>query len=329
MLRGKPVIESELLLGKLLVKKGYVTTDQLMRALDFQENLDRKNWMPVGEILIRYKYLTRERLEDALSDQKKLRDKVEISPKDSGIVRNIAQQMKNLESPFSKGAPVSNLKTNVSTSHNSFNPQKEIIPAQPQALTSTVNQPHQFRITNLGRPDMKEIRGAIEDAKKLNETPRVYFDKKPDSLLPPPPPPMNSGVEKERAKQKPIGEILVEKGYITRHNLSHALQYQSKLPPSLYKPIGQILVELGFVTKEQVEEALSLQPPKNGHSIGEILTKLGFINEAQLSAILSQQHSVGGKPVLIGELLVEHGFINKEQLEQALKIQKDVDNKLI
>lgn len=305
------MIESEMLLGKLLVKKGYVTSEQLMKALDFQENLDRKSWMPVGEILIRYKYLTRERLEDVLNDQKRLRTKLEEETKNASIGK--------IESPFSKGVPVSNLKTNVASIPNVFNDKKEDVP---KSLTSTLNQPHQFKITSLGRADNK-----ILQEEKLNEPKKVLFDKKPDFSSPPPP--MNSGVERERAKQKPIGEILIERGYLTRHKLSHALQYQSTLPPSLYKPIGQILIDLGYATKEQVEESLSLQPPKIGHTIGEILTKLGFINEAQLSAVLSQQHSVGGKQILIGELLVEHGFINKEQLEQALKIQKDVDNKLI
>lgn len=318
------MIESELLLGKLLVKKGYVTSEQLMKALDFQENLDRKSWMPVGEILIRYKYLTRENLEEVLNDQKKLRTKLETETNNPSTVRGINQGDKKTESPFSKGTPISNLKTSVSNIPNVFNDKKEDVS---KSLTSTLNQPHQFRITNLGRSDMKDVKDALEDAKKLNEPKKVFFNKKPDVSSPPPP--MNSGVEKERAKQKPIGEILIEKGYLTRHKLSHALQYQSTLPPSLYKPIGQILIDLGYATKEQVDESLSVQPPKIGHTIGEILTKLGFINEAQLSAVLSQQHSVGGKQVLIGELLVEHGFINKDQLEQALKIQKDVDNKLI
>lgn len=272
MLRGETVIESEMLLGKLLVKKGYVTSEQLMKALDFQENLDRKSWMPVGEILIRYKYLTRERLEDALNEQKKLRTKLELENQELGIGKGINQVYKKTESPFSKGAPISNLRTNVSNITNVFNDKKEDVP---KSLTSTLNQPHQFKITSLGRTDNKVIQ-----EEKLNEPKKVFFDKKPDVSSPPPP--MNSGVEKERAKQKPIGEILIEKGFLTRHKLSHALQYQSTLPPSLYKPIGQILIDLGYATKEQIDEALTLQPTKIGHTIGEILTKLGFINEAQL-----------------------------------------------
>ena len=51
-----------------------------------------------------------------------------------------------------------------------------------------------------------------------------------------------------------IGEILEEKGYVTREQMSQALAYQKE---HREMRVGQILMELGFVTENQVLEALA------------------------------------------------------------------------
>lgn len=140
-------------------------------------------------------------------------------------------------------------------------------------------------------------------------------------------PKISNKIYSEKAKHKPIGEILVEKGFINREQLTQALQYQSVLPPTHYKPIGEIMVELKYVTREQLNTALGIQPPVSNNSLGEILKQLGMIDASQLAIVLMQQHSIGGKYVPVGELLVQHGFISKEQLNQALEEQKKRNNK--
>lgn len=131
-----------------------------------------------------------------------------------------------------------------------------------------------------------------------------------------------ASIGQERPRQKPIGEILIEKGFIERYQLSKGLEYQSVLPPTHYKPIGEILIELNYIRRDQLNEALGLQPPRPKNSLGEILKQLGIIDDTQLAIVLMQQHSIGGKPVPIGELLVQHGFITKAQLDLALEEQK-------
>ena len=54
---------------------------------------------------------------------------------------------------------------------------------------------------------------------------------------------------------KPIGEILVEKGYVTQEQLNAALSVKSD------GKIGELLVSWGFVTQQQIGEALTLQAP--------------------------------------------------------------------
>lgn len=51
-----------------------------------------------------------------------------------------------------------------------------------------------------------------------------------------------------------IGEVLMERGYITSDQMDKALAYQKEHRD---KRVGQILIELGFVTESQVLEALA------------------------------------------------------------------------
>lgn len=51
-----------------------------------------------------------------------------------------------------------------------------------------------------------------------------------------------------------IGEVLMERNYITKEQMEQALAYQKE---HREKRVGQILIELGFVTEAQVLEALA------------------------------------------------------------------------
>lgn len=135
-------------------------------------------------------------------------------------------------------------------------------------------------------------------------------------------PKVSNNINSDKSKHKPIGEMLVEKGYIDKSQLSKALQYQSSLPPTHFKPIGEVLIDLNYVTREQLESVLNVQAPPNKNSIGEILKQLGIIDAPQLAMVLSQEYSIGGKSVMTGELLLQHGFITKAQLDLALEEQR-------
>lgn len=57
--------------------------------------------------------------------------------------------------------------------------------------------------------------------------------------------------------------------------------------PALFAPLGQILVEQGFLTQEQLERALADKPP--GVRLGQQLVRLGYISHADLEQALRQQ----------------------------------------
>ena len=58
-------------------------------------------------------------------------------------------------------------------------------------------------------------------------------------------------------------------------------------------PIGQLLVESGYITEEQLNEALVQQKSTYaGEKIGEILLKMGFVSETQVVHALSARLKV-------------------------------------
>ena len=57
------------------------------------------------------------------------------------------------------------------------------------------------------------------------------------------------------SSSKPIGEILVEKGYITQQQLDAALSVQGN------DQVGQLMITWGFITQEQLLDALNIQAP--------------------------------------------------------------------
>ncbi|AIY87460.1 MULTISPECIES: GspE/PulE family protein [unclassified Thermotoga] len=56
-------------------------------------------------------------------------------------------------------------------------------------------------------------------------------------------------------RYRKLGEILLEKGFITREELDKALEIQKEER----KPLGEVLIETGYITEDQLLEALSEQ----------------------------------------------------------------------
>ena len=60
----------------------------------------------------------------------------------------------------------------------------------------------------------------------------------------------------ERASTKHLGELLIERGFITRDQVEKTLEYQQTHPGLLF---GEILIKLGFATEENIALALTCQ----------------------------------------------------------------------
>ncbi len=107
--------------------------------------------------------------------------------------------------------------------------------------------------------------------------------------------------QKDLPQRKPLGLILLEKGYLSEESLRRIVDFQrKKLADQVQKAkdkkedtlFGKILVQLGMSTEKQVEEALAVQQQqKAGHRLrlGDILVRKGTLSRTQLKTALEFQ----------------------------------------
>jgi hypothetical protein len=103
------------------------------------------------------------------------------------------------------------------------------------------------------------------------------------------------------------------------------------------RPIGQILIDGGFIVSADLELALEVQKHSN-ELLGQVLVNMGVVDKADLEAALSiQDHlstiddavrSAAGIRKMLGSLLLMTGRITSEQLDFALEEQKVTGEKL-
>lgn len=101
-----------------------------------------------------------------------------------------------------------------------------------------------------------------------------------------------------------LGELLVQKGWLTWEQLEEALKLQQK---SAKKP-GEVLLERGFITKKEIQTL----------HLGEILVKNGWLSWEHLGKALEMQRQTGK---ILGAILLENKFVSQKNLYQALADQ--------
>jgi len=115
--------------------------------------------------------------------------------------------------------------------------------------------------------------------------------------------------------EKTLGQILVDKGIISREQLDRALQIKAEQPK---KYLGEILFEMG-VSQEKINRALYYSNKRK--TIGEILVDQKLITPEQLEEALSKQKKIKekwGHTRPLGLLLIELGYINSRGYLTAL-----------
>src|SRR5690554_4245951 len=116
-----------------------------------------------------------------------------------------------------------------------------------------------------------------------------------------------------------LGQMLLNDNLISQAQLDHALKHQRQTK----KPLGEVLVELGFLDAKVVQDALKRQRSvkiEECTKIGVLLVRDGVISYHDLfSALEHQQRSPGTQ---LGSILLRAGKVTKEDLAAALKAQK-------
>ena len=96
----------------------------------------------------------------------------------------------------------------------------------------------------------------------------------------------------------------------------------SKTRPGGEKTLGQILVDKGIISREQLDRALQIKAEQPGKYLGEILFEMGVSQEKINRALY-----YSNKRKTIGEILVDQKLITPDQLEEALSKQKKIKEK--
>ncbi|HBG06096.1 MAG: hypothetical protein A2075_08810 [Geobacteraceae bacterium GWC2_58_44] len=123
-----------------------------------------------------------------------------------------------------------------------------------------------------------------------------------------------------RHQMRRIGNILIDSGLVTNHQVDEALKIQDKL---ICRRLGEIVAETFELPQELIEksiQAASLHKEGTGRArVGDILVEAGLVTREQVEAALRIQQE--DKTVKLGEILVGQGLITEDQLICALVTQ--------
>ncbi len=129
-----------------------------------------------------------------------------------------------------------------------------------------------------------------------------------------------------------VGQIAISEGLITPAQLEECIGTQTSGAPS--RALGQLLVQKGYLTLEQLDWVISIQrarfqrisdDPARGGLFGQIALRLDYISTDQLNECLRGQEVGGGSPPRIGEILLHKKYLTDGQFEEVLQRQnKDV-----
>lgn len=108
-------------------------------------------------------------------------------------------------------------------------------------------------------------------------------------------------------KPSKIGEILVRQNLVSETVLSRALEEQRFLT----KKLGEILIDRQYISQAELEYHLRNQKIK----LGELLVERQLISESRLNRLLNKQKLANKK---LGEIIVQQKILSGEQLQQLL-----------
>lgn len=151
-------------------------------------------------------------------------------------------------------------------------------------------------------------------------------------------------------KELLLGQIAVEKGFLTRAQLAEVIKEQTGSttdpnatisPSKAPRPLGTLLLSKGFLKEQDLvalmeEQTRRLEAIRNCQNLqkveylfGQLLVKNNLATMLQINKCLEIQIKMaeqGKTPIpRLGELLVDHGFVDKKTVADVLKMQdKDI-----
>lgn len=222
------------LLGKLAVEKGFVSEDQLKEAVEEQE----RSGSLIGRILINNGHIDENQLGQLLAEQANLDflETIDIAPNEE-----LSEKVLRLDALHFNIVPIG----------------------------------EENGILHIACADVRQI----PEIKTILEQEAKFFVA-PESVV-------LEHIERIYADSKGrLGETLLQDRKIKREDLLKALDEQKKL--GRVKPLGEILVDLGYVAQTDIDEALNRQRVGGGR-LEDTLVQSGKISPAMLAKSLAMQ----------------------------------------
>jgi hypothetical protein len=116
------------------------------------------------------------------------------------------------------------------------------------------------------------------------------------------------GLDEQRRTGRLLGQILVNRGYLSGFSLARVLSEQHGVqlgtaaepeepapviraaPNTTWRPLGKVLVDGGFVGQSDLDSAVADQPADR--RLGEFLVERGLLSGADLGRALAEQHGI-------------------------------------
>ena len=222
-------------LGSLAVEKGFITEEQLVSAVEEQHRTGGL----LGRILIKQGALDEDRLAQLLAEQMGIAFQATLE--DEPVSERLASNLLRLDAVQFSAVPY--------------------------------------------RLDGDQLVVAISDPRRMPDIESIV--QRPVTFLAAPEREVMKRIDQMYADDKGrLGETLLMNKKLKREQLRKALEEQAKL--GRVKPLGEILVDLGYVTQTDVDEALNKQRAGGGR-LEDTLVQSGKISPEMLARSLAMQ----------------------------------------
>ncbi|MBW2615951.1 MAG: hypothetical protein JRD02_07230 [Deltaproteobacteria bacterium] len=124
--------------------------------------------------------------------------------------------------------------------------------------------------------------------------------------------------------KKRFGALALSKDFVKVEQIIEALtiQVRENIEEKKNRPIGEILLQLGYINSQEIKELLE---PRFEQRFGEVAVSKGFITLGHLvQAMTTQVHeeAKSGDHRLLGEILIDLGFMTASQVNEVLNDMK-------
>jgi hypothetical protein len=118
--------------------------------------------------------------------------------------------------------------------------------------------------------------------------------------------------------------VAVQKGFITLDQLIEAIDVQAEesIEGRMHRLIGEILLEKGYISTPQIYEVLEERfEPR----FGDLAVRAGYLTLEQLVQSMNVQvreEIEKGRHRLLGEIVIDQGFMNVRDVRKVLREMK-------